>query len=109
LGVVQLSSLGVIATRFDFMSEFENMDDVEARLLTLEALALNSKADFLALQSVVLGYLKSQEAKCQDGTSIGSAIERGRIEFLRETLADLADENADRASKISRLLNNPKP
>jgi len=91
------------------MSEFKNMDDMEAKLLTLEAMALSSKADFLALQSVVLGYLKSQGAVCEYGTSIQSAIERGRIEFLRETLADLADENADRASKISRLLNIPKP
>ena len=91
------------------MNEFKNMDDMEAKLLTLEAMALSSKADFLALQAVVLGYLRSQGVKCEDGTSVDSAIERGRIEFLRETLADLADENADRASKISRLLNIPKP
>jgi hypothetical protein len=88
------------------MSEFDGMNETEARLLALEAQLLQARADFLALRLVVLSDLESRDVKFEGNLSAESCVETDRRKFLKMFLAAYSDEHPNRASKISRLLDD---
>jgi hypothetical protein len=88
------------------MSEFDGMNETEARLLMLEAMMIKSQVDFLALRLVVVSYLEGIGAHDESGLSIAACIDQDRQKFRKMFLAAYSDEHPNRASKISRLLDD---
>jgi len=90
------------------MNEFENMGEQEARLLVLEADLIRRRADLEALQILVFDWLEKQGAKYQNAAGAVVSVEEHNNavsdRLLRELLKHLADGDANRASKISRIL-----
>jgi hypothetical protein len=84
------------------MDDSEN--EVEARLLAEEAMTVRCQAHLLAITLVLQELLKKSGVQMMDGMKIEDCIPLKSKAFAHEMLSHLADENPDRASKVSKIL-----
>ena len=89
------------------MSDYQDMTEDQIRLLNLEAKVLQMQCQLIAIRDTFLAYLQKTGVRFA-GKPADEHTKLLQQQALEDLLRGLADFDAERASKISRILLPPK-